>query len=47
MEFDTRSDLEKFKDHPKLITLTLKIEEPKKRNPLMIIYDVDSSMTAQ
>jgi len=45
MEFDTRSDLEKFKDHPKLTTL--KIEEPKKRNPLMIIYDVDSSMTAQ
>jgi hypothetical protein len=44
MEFDTRSDLQKFKDHPKLTSL--KIEEPKKRNPLMIIYDVDSSLTA-
>jgi hypothetical protein len=44
MEFDTRSDLEKFKDHPKLTTL--KIEEPRKRNPLIIIYDVDSSLTA-
>jgi uncharacterized coiled-coil protein SlyX len=44
MEFDTRSDLQKFKDHPKLTSL--KIEELKKRNPLMIIYDVDSSLTA-
>ncbi|KAH0952229.1 hypothetical protein HN011_003134 [Eciton burchellii] len=43
MEFDTRSDLQKFKDHPKLSSF--KIEEPKKRNPLMIIYDVDSSLT--
>ncbi|KAH0944402.1 hypothetical protein HN011_012227 [Eciton burchellii] len=44
MEFDTRDDLQKFKEHPKLISL--KIEEPKKRNPLMILYDVDSSLTA-
>ncbi|KAH0944325.1 hypothetical protein HN011_007707 [Eciton burchellii] len=44
MEFDTRSDLQKFKDHPKFTTL--KIEEPRKRKPLMIIYDVDSSLTA-
>jgi hypothetical protein len=44
MEFDTRSDLQKFKDHPKLTTL--KIEELRKKNPLMIIYEVDSSLTA-
>jgi hypothetical protein len=43
MKSDTRSDLQKFKDHPKLISL--KIEEPKKRKPLMILYDVDSSLT--
>jgi hypothetical protein len=44
MEFDTRSALQKFKDHPKLVSL--KIEESKKRNPLVILYDVDSSLTA-
>jgi hypothetical protein len=44
MEFDTRNDLQKFKEHPKLVSL--KIEEPKKRNPLMILYDVDSELTA-
>jgi len=44
MEFDTQDDLQKFKGHPKLVSL--KIEEPKKRNPLMILYDVDSSLTA-
>jgi len=47
MEFDTRSDIkhiQKFKNHPQLISL--KIEEPKKRDPFMILYDVDSSLTA-
>jgi hypothetical protein len=44
MEFDTRSDLQKFKDRPKLVSL--KIEEPKKRNSLIILYDVDSSLIA-
>ncbi|KAH0944561.1 hypothetical protein HN011_011577 [Eciton burchellii] len=44
MEFDTQDDLQKFKEHPKLVSL--KIEEPKKRNPLMILYDVDSSLIA-
>jgi len=34
MEFDTRSDLQKFKDHPKLVSL--KIEEPRKRNLLTV-----------
>jgi hypothetical protein len=45
MEFDTRNDLQKFKDPPKLVSL--KIEEPKKRNPLKILYDVDSSLTSR
>jgi len=44
MEFDTWSDLQKFKNHPKLETL--QIEEPKKKNPLLILYDVDSLITA-
>jgi len=43
MEFDTRSDLQKFKDYSKLETL--QIEEPKKKNPLLILYDVDSLLT--
>jgi len=44
MEFDTRSNLQKFKDHSKLVSL--KIEGPKKRNPLIIIYDIDNSLIA-
>jgi hypothetical protein len=41
MKFETRNDLQKFKDHPRLSK-----EESKKRNPLLILYDVDSSIIA-
>jgi len=45
MESDTRSDLQKFKEHSKLVSL--EIEEPNKRNLLMILYvDIDSLLTA-
>jgi len=44
MEFDTRSDLLKFKDHPKLETFQIK-EESKKKNPFLILYDMDSLLT--
>jgi hypothetical protein len=43
MQFNTHSDLQKFKDQLKLESLP---ERPKKRNTLLILYDVDSSITA-
>jgi hypothetical protein len=44
MEFEMRGDLQKFKDHQKLKTLYM--EKSKKRNSLLILYNVDSSLTA-
>jgi len=43
MEFETRDDLQKFKDYPKLETLYM--EKPKKRNFLLILYNINSSLT--
>jgi len=38
MKFESSSDLQKLKGHPKLESL--QIEEAKKRNSLLILYDV-------
>jgi len=45
MEIEIRSDLQKLKDQPKF--QSLQMEEPRKRNLLLILYGLDSSIIAR
>lgn len=47
LETQTRNDIEKIQNNDKLKTYNLKIETPRKRLPLIIIYDIQAAQTEE